>query len=56
MNCVHGCNDNFVFDEKFNSLYINTDNEFDRMYHKNFDLILPKNAEDKNNSQFDNLT
>ena len=33
----------FVFDEKFNSLYINTDNEFDRMYHKNFDRIELKN-------------
>lgn len=36
----------FVFDEKYNSLYINTDNEFDKMYHKNFDLIEMK---DKNN-------
>lgn len=29
----------FVFDEKFNSLYINTDEDFTKMYHKNFDRI-----------------
>ena len=38
----------FVFDDKFNSLYINTDNEFDKMYHKNFHRIELKN----NNTQF----
>ena len=37
----------FVFADKFNSLYINTDNEFDKMYHKNFHRI-----EFKNNTQF----
>ena len=39
----------FVFDEKYNSLYINTDNEFDKMYHKNFHLI---ELGDKNNMDF----
>lgn len=35
----------FVFDEKFNSLYINTDNEFEKMYHKNFHrIIMPMNT------------
>ena len=44
----------FVFDEKFNSLYINSDNEFDKMYHKNFDLILFAEEKDKN-TQFCNF-
>ena len=45
----------FVFDEKYNSLYVNTDNEFDKMYHKNFDLIVLNNK-DENNSQFNNIS
>ena len=43
----------FVFDEKYNSLYVNTDNEFDKMYHKNFDLIVLNN---KGESQFNNIS
>jgi len=45
----------FVFDEKYNSLYVNTDNEFDKMYHKNFDLIVLNNK-GESNSQFNNLS
>ncbi len=30
----------FVYAEKYNSLFINTDNEFEKMYHKNFHRII----------------
>ena len=33
----------FVFAEKFNFLYINTDEEFDNQYYKNFNKLKLKN-------------
>ena len=37
----------YVFDKKYTSLYIDTDKEFDKMYHKNFNrLIMPNSDED----------
>ena len=33
----------FVFDKKYNSLFIDTDKEFEKMYHKNFNrLVFPE--------------